>query len=190
MILRALAVLLALAGPAAGQVPAGLLVDRYDAEIERAVKRWWPELPIPAWWKAQLYQESRLRPDAVSPVGARGLAQFMPGTWDDMLRELRWSPATSPHDPIAIQAGAYYMAKLRRTSWSGRGRPVIEAHRLAQASYNAGTGNVLRAQRACANARDWHEIAPCMHMATGERNAHETRTYVERIARWFRALVG
>ena len=161
--------------------------DKYDREIERAVSNWWPDLPDWQLWKAQLYQESRLRPDAVSPVGARGLAQFMPGTWSDMVKELRLG-AASPHDAApAIQAGAYYMAKLRRT-WKAN-RPMLARHDLALASYNAGTGNLLRAQDLCGGARLWAEIAPCLGKVTGQKNAHETRTYVERIAKW-RMMMG
>lgn len=161
--------------------------DRYDREIARAVGNWWPDLPDWELWKAQLYQESRLRPEAVSPVGARGLAQFMPGTWADMVKELRLG-AVSPHDAApAIQAGAYYMAKLRRV-WKAQ-RPIYDRHDLALASYNAGTGNILRAQTLCGGARLWAGIAPCLGRVTGPKNAHETQTYVERIAEW-RAMMG
>lgn len=158
---------------------------KYDAEIERAVKRWWVDFPHWKAWKAQLFQESRLDPNAVSPVGARGLAQFMPGTWRDVAGSLRL--VGSPHDDAAIEAGAFYMAKLRRT-WSGRNRTGEQRNRLGQASYNAGTGNILGAQSVCNNALEWEHIAPCMIYITGAKNAHETITYVERIDRYWKRL--
>lgn len=156
--------------------------DRYDGEIRKAVATYWPDHPVWLAWKAQLYQESRLDAAAVSPAGARGLAQIMPGTWNDLRRQLRLGPAASPHDDIAIQAGAFYMAQQRR-AWSAP-RPSEARHLLAQASYNAGLGNIIQAQRQCGGARDWPDIAPCLGAVTGARNAAETRTYVARIARW------
>ncbi|MGE3333605.1 MAG: transglycosylase SLT domain-containing protein [Rhodospirillaceae bacterium] len=148
------------------------------------MKRWWPDLPHWKLWKAQLYQESRLDPNAVSPVGARGLAQFMPSTWADMQRQL--GIAGSPHDDAAIDAGAYYMAKLRRT-WSAQRTP-LERHDLAAASYNAGTGNILKAQTKCGGSKLWPQIAPCLAAVTGPANAHETQAYVERIHKWWRQM--
>jgi len=148
------------------------------------VKRWWPDLPYWRLWKAQLYQESRLDPRAVSPVGARGLAQFMPATWDDVTRAL--GAHGSPHDELAIDAGAYYMAKLRRI-WR-EDRSVLEKNELAQASYNAGAGSVLKAQRFCGGARLWRTVRECLHLVTGPRNAQETKTYVARIERWWREM--
>ncbi len=139
---------------------------------------------FPDWlfWKAQLFQESRLDPAAVSPAGARGLAQLMPGTRDEVSRAMGWG-LVSVHDAdLAIEAGAFYMAKLRR-AWRAE-RPQAERHRLAQASYNAGLGNIVAAQRRCHDARLWDAIAPCLKEVTGARNAHETTTYVERIQRW------
>jgi soluble lytic murein transglycosylase-like protein len=148
------------------------------------VKRWWPDLPYWRLWKAQLYQESRLDPAAVSHAGARGLAQFMPATWDEVSREL--SLHGSPHDDLAIDAGAYYMAKLRRV-WR-RDRTSVERNALAQASYNAGAGNVLKAQTFCGGARLWPTVAECLHLVTGPKNALETKTYVARIGRWWREM--
>ncbi len=158
--------------------------DKYDREIQQAVKRWWPELPYWKLWKAQLYQESKLDPAAVSHAGARGLAQFMPATWGDIAHEL--GLRGSPHDPDAIEAGAYYMAKLRRV-WRAERTP-LQRHDLAAASYNAGAGNVLKAQRFCGNARLWEGIGSCLPRVTGETNGHETQTYVARIAKWWRQL--
>ncbi len=160
---------------------ASLFPDRYDQEIKKAVERYWGDYPDWQAWKAQLYQESRLRPNAVSPVGAAGLAQFMPRTWEQVARELRLPPGASPHHDIAVQAGAYYMAKLRR-QWSAP-RPAEARHALALASYNAGLGNILKAQTQCNGARDWPSIAPCLSLVTG-RHAAETITYIEQIARW------
>jgi len=51
----------------------------YDKLIQQATEQYFPE----ADWrliKAQLYQESRLNPQARSPAGALGIAQFMPAT--------------------------------------------------------------------------------------------------------------
>ncbi|HYG91189.1 MAG TPA: transglycosylase SLT domain-containing protein [Azospirillum sp.] len=154
--------------------------SKYDGEIRRAVDTYWPDYPRPASWKAQLYQESRLDPRAVSPVGAAGLAQFMPGTWEQVTRELRLG-AVSPHHDVAIQAGAYYMAKQRQV-WRA-GRDPHDRQPLAQASYNAGAGNIIKAQRACGGARLWAGIAPCLVDVTGT-NSRETLTYVDRVARY------
>lgn len=159
---------------------------KYDFAIEKAAKRWWPDLPWKL-WKAQLYQESKLDPKAVSPVGARGLAQFMPGTWNDMIRQMNLESGASPHDPdAAIEAGAFYMAKLRNT-WR-RDRDAFQRNDLAAASYNAGTGNILKAQTGCKDARLWPDIAPCLIEVTGEQFSHETRTYVSRIATWWKQM--
>lgn len=165
----------AIAGP--------LFPDRFDPQIRAASAQYLPGRP---WleWRAQLYQESRLDPAAVSPVGARGLAQFMPGTWTEVARQLRLPPGTSPHQDIAIQAGAYYMARLR-ASWTAP-RPDDDRQRLAQASYNAGLGNILRAQQRCGGAT-WAEISPCLQAVTG-RHAAETLGYVTSIARWHRLM--
>jgi soluble lytic murein transglycosylase-like protein len=68
-------------------------------------------------------QESGFDPDAVSPAGAQGLMQFMPGTWARFGRG-------SPFDPrAAIFAGAAYLRHLalKLGSWP-----------LALAGYNAG----------------------------------------------------
>lgn len=170
---------------AASSLP--LSSSRYDDAIRSAVRRDWADFPDWLYWKAQLYQESRFDPGARSPVGAAGLAQFMPGTWADVSRELGWSGVSANQADLAIEAGAYYMRKLRR-SWKSP-RPELERHLLGAASYNAGAGNVIRAQAACGGARDWAEISPCLRSVTGN-SAAETITYVDRIQVWRRQLEG
>lgn len=160
--------------------------DRYDRQIQSASERFLPGWDW-RWYRAQLYQESRLDPSAVSSAGAAGIAQFMPGTWRDIAPKVG-AGSLSPHvADSAILAGAYYMSKLRR-AWKSE-RPESDRRRLAQASYNAGTGNILAAQHACNDARHWPDIAPCLHAITGT-HADETLTYVERIERWFLLMGG
>jgi len=166
---------------------AGGIPDRYDSDIQAAVGRWWPRSNETRWewWKAQLYQESRLDASAISPVGARGLAQFMPGTWDDVCRQLGYG-GVSPHvAKHAINAGAYYMVRLRN-AWTAP-RPELDRWDLARASYNAGLGNLLQAQRAAGGAALYADIIAALPSVTGRYSA-ETVTYVERIHRWYREI--
>jgi membrane-bound lytic murein transglycosylase F len=159
--------------------------DRYDDAFERAALH----LPAGTDWrllKAQCYQESRLRPRAVSPVGAVGLCQFMPGTWADMQR--RYPDLTDPYLPIqSIRAAAIYMRDLS-DGWSSP-RPQDDRYKLALASYNAGFGNILKAQKRCDMAVLYDRIVPpCLPCVTG-RHSKETTEYVELIwGRWWPAM--
>ena len=134
------------------------------------------------WFKAQGIQESLLDPSAVSRAGARGIMQIMPGTWDEETRRL--GIIASPHNPKAnILVGISYMKRMVRF-WRA---PRSEGERLelAQASYNAGAGNILKAQVLCQNKSTWKEISPCLQRITGKRNSHETLGYVKRICRLY-----
>jgi len=75
------AVLLILAASAdaqVAQVPPS--AAKYRAELIRAARAEWGMSAPVSTFAAQIHQESRWRPDARSPVGASGLAQFMPAT--------------------------------------------------------------------------------------------------------------
>lgn len=77
------------------------------------------------------WQESRYKPDAVSPVGARGLMQFMPAT------AAEWG--VDVNDPESSIAGAArYLVWLRKQTGSWE---------RAVAAYNGGIGNLKK--------RDW-----------------------------------
>lgn len=159
---------------------------QYDELIRAAVAQ---HLPDHDWrlLKAQYLAESRLDPNAVSPVGAQGIAQFMPGTWADVAHELGYPADITPFDPeAAIPAGAYYMAKLLN-SWSAP-RPDIDRYCLALASYNAGFGNLLKAQKAAGGANDYASIIRALPQITGH-HAAETTAYVKRILNYFNQMV-
>jgi soluble lytic murein transglycosylase-like protein len=84
----------------------------------------------PTLLEAVVWQESRWNTGAVSPVGARGLAQLMPGTARQM--------GVNPHDPNAnLEGGARYL-RLQLDAFDGD----IEK---ALAAYNAGPARVQRA---------------------------------------------
>ncbi len=166
---------------------AGRFADRYDRHIQKAVSRWWTPTPEGDWrWlKAQLYQESLLDPSAISPVGAAGLGQFMPGTWKDTSRQLGFG-RVSPHSvKHSIMAAAFYMRKLRN-GWSAP-RPEIDRMDLARASYNAGFGNLLKAQKKAGGASRYANIIEALPQVTG-RHSKETITYNQRIHRWHKEL--
>jgi hypothetical protein len=157
--------------------------EPYREEIERAVRLYWGSFQYPEAWAAQLYQESLCDPAAVSPVGAAGLAQFMPATWRETAARL--GVDATPHDDIAIEAGAFYMMQ-QMGIWRAP-RPHFERWQLALASYNAGAGNIIGAQTKCGGARDWSDVQPCLQGVTGH-HSRETTTYVVRTKRWWREM--
>jgi hypothetical protein len=84
------------------------------------------DLPVPFLTRL-IWQESNFQSDAISPAGARGIAQFMPATAGE--RGL-----ANPFDPeAAIPKAAALLADLRK-QFGNLG--------LAAAAYNAGPGRV------------------------------------------------
>tara|TARA_A100001391_G_scaffold83275_2_gene54552 strand:- start:46215 stop:46778 length:564 start_codon:yes stop_codon:yes gene_type:complete len=99
----------------------------YEPLIREAEVRY--RLP-PGLMQALVWAESRFNPMAISPAGAAGLAQLMPGT----ARELGVS---NRHDPAQnINGGARYLRQMLDR--------FGDVH-LALAAYNAGPGAVTRA---------------------------------------------
>lgn len=164
------------------------MINAYDELIRQAVAL---HLQDYDWrlYKAQLHAESALNPDAVSPVGAKGIAQFMPKTWMQVKKQLSFSRHASSKDPYyAVYAGAYYMSRLIG-KWTSP-RPDADRYCLALASYNAGAGNLFKAQKAAGNVNDYSSIIGALPQITG-KNSHETTTYVKRIlASYVKLIVG
>ncbi|GAA0754660.1 lytic transglycosylase domain-containing protein [Erythrobacter ramosus] len=100
---------------------------RYHAKILELAARF--DLS-PSLLEALVWQESRWNENAVSPVGAQGLAQLMPGT----ARYL----GVNPRDPFAnLEGGARYLRE-QLDRFDGDLEKAL-------AAYNAGPGRVERA---------------------------------------------
>ena len=113
-------------------------ISDYDDLLKR-------NAPAIGWdWRllaAQTYQESRFEPNARSWAGAQGLLQLMPAT----AREVN---VANPYDPEENVAGAVrYLEWLTDTYWEEKIAEPKERLKFILASYNAGSGHVMDAQR-------------------------------------------
>jgi len=107
--------------------PALAIPAAYSAKIAELAARF--DLS-PALLEAVVWQESRWRANALSPVGARGLAQLMPGTAREM--------GVDPDDPLAnLEGGARYL-RQQLDRFDGDVEKAL-------AAYNAGPGRVIAA---------------------------------------------
>ncbi|MGB3761658.1 MAG: lytic transglycosylase domain-containing protein [Ornithinimicrobium sp.] len=91
---------------------------------------------------AQLDAESGWDPDAVSPAGAVGLAQFMPGTWTQHGTDGDADGVADPRNPAdaILSAGVYDCHLIDVLREAGLKNPSTE---LGLAAYNAGPGAVI-----------------------------------------------
>lgn len=123
------------------QLAPGTVPSSYAALIQK-----WgtlcPELTPPL-LAAQMYQESGFNPKAVSPVGAQGIAQFMPATW-----AIYGIDPTHTHTPDvwnpadAIPSAATYDCALAKDTANVPGNHTSNM----LAAYNAGPYAVISAQ--------------------------------------------
>lgn len=99
----------------------------------------------PAVLAAQVEQESGWDPNAVSPAGAQGISQFMPGTWASNGLDGDGDGTADVFNPIdAIWSQGNHMCDLaaavqQRIDSGALSGSVLE---LTLAAYNAGLGNV------------------------------------------------
>ena len=121
-------------------------------------------------------------PQAVSCTGARGITQFEPSCWT-WSQGLGWIPkGANPTDPtMDIQAQHQYMLWLE-----ARTQHDLDA---ALASYNAGLGNIYKAQR-IADALGMRDHGAWLRtlLQVTKKNAAQTIGYVARNAT-FRATI-
>jgi soluble lytic murein transglycosylase-like protein len=136
--------------------------DRYDSLLKYYGEHYNVDAEL---LKAQIKAESNFNPGAVSPAGARGLAQFMPETFLEWYKKV-WNPklndfgfeveSSNPEISICLQAAYMSMLLIR---YGGN-----VSHALA--AYNWGMGNVDKIK----DQVNFQILLP-----------EETRNYIERI---------
>lgn len=125
-------------------------IDQWQSHIAEAAQGF----GIPAGWiRAVIEAESNGDARAVSPKGAMGLMQLMPGTWEELRDQHGLGP--DPFDPRAnILAGSAYLKAMHDRF----GYPGLFA------AYNAGPARYEE------------------HLRTGKPLPAETRAYLEKLA--------
>lgn len=136
------------------------------------------------WFKAQAWTESLIDPAATSPVRAMGIMQLMPSTSQEMADKLKI--LNDPRDPeFNIRAGICYDKRC----WNiWKKEAGLERLRFMFASYNAGAGNIIEAQKLAVVKDKWVSVGCCLHAVTGKDNSWETLNYVRRIERAYKQL--
>ncbi len=118
---------------------------RYRSEMIRNVQYVWGLQAPVAVFAAQIHQESRWDSEALSPVGASGLGQFMPTTAKDMARRHPDLGPARPWNPgWALRALATYDLDLWRQAESLSPVDGCERWAMTLSGYNGGFGWVLR----------------------------------------------
>jgi membrane-bound lytic murein transglycosylase MltF len=129
---------------------------------------------------AQGYQESRLKQEARSHVGAVGVMQIMPDTGKELavgdIHQLE------PN----IHGGAKYMNQLMTRYFADANFTEQERTLFAFASYNAGPGAIAKMRKRAANeGLDQDKWFDNVEVVTARRIGIETTTYVRNIYKYY-----
>lgn len=131
---------------------------------------------------AQGFQESGLKQDVRSPVGAIGVMQIMPATGAEL--KVGDVQILEPN----IHAGAKYMDRLMTTYFADAHFSEQDRALFALASYNAGPGRVAQlrkeAQKRGLDPDQWFNN---VEQVAAERVGIETTTYVRNIFKYYTA---
>ena len=158
---------------------------QYQRELTRNARAVWGLNAPVSTFAAQIHQESQWNARARSPVGAQGLAQFMPATADWISQLMPGLNSREPFNPAwAIRA----LVSYDRWLWQ-RVSAASDCERMAMtlSGYNGGLGWVQRDRR-LASQKGLDSTRWFGHVATvnAGRNAaswRENRHYPQRILR-------
>ncbi|QEW05639.1 transglycosylase SLT domain-containing protein [Nitrincola iocasae] len=176
-----LLLLLVACQPAQAQIPHS--AHQYRNDLTRQARLIWGLNAPVALFAAQVHQESAWNVRAVSPVGAKGLAQFMPAT-------AAWMPDIdrSLANPQPFNPTWSFRALARYNYWHfQRIKADTDCDRWAftLSAYNGGLGWVLRDKARAAENGDsrwlYWDHTERYNAGRSAANFRENRDYVQRI---------
>ncbi|MCK4389599.1 MAG: transglycosylase SLT domain-containing protein [Desulfobacterales bacterium] len=157
-------------------------VVKYDKYFSKYSKRYFGPFFDWRYFKAQSVAESRLIAKAKSRVGALGVMQIMPKTFEEIIRKNPSIKGTREQPRWNIAAGIYYDRMIWK-AWKAE-RPFRDRINFMFGSYNAGKGNILKAQKIAKkgelNPNLWVSVEHSLPKVTGRRS-NETIGYVKKI---------
>jgi membrane-bound lytic murein transglycosylase MltF len=157
-------------------------VRTFDTYFSKYAKRFFGPAFDWHFFKAQAIAESRLDPRARSKVGAAGVMQIMPRTFEEIKRKNPAVKGNRMQPRWNIAAGIYYDRMIWKLFKSER--PFQDRLNFMFGAYNAGKGNILKAQKIAAgrglNPNLWGSIERSLPRVTGKRS-RETLGYVNKI---------
>ncbi|MFC1824617.1 transglycosylase SLT domain-containing protein [Thermodesulfobacteriota bacterium] len=157
-------------------------VVKFDRYFSKYSKRFFGTNFDWRYFKAQAVAESGLKVEAKSKVGAKGLMQIMPKTYQEIMRKNPSIKGRRSQPRWNIAAGIYYDRSLWN-EWKAE-RPVTDRINFMFGSYNAGKGNIIKAQRIAKgmnlNENLWEAVEASLPEVTG-KNSRETIGYVQKI---------
>jgi len=157
-------------------------VKKFDPYFSKYAKRYFG--PAFDWrhFKAQAVAESHLKSDARSHVGAVGIMQIMPRTFQEIRKKQPAIKGNREQPRWNIAAGIWYDRQLWRT-WKAK-RSFQDRLNFTFGAYNAGKMNIIKAQKAAQkrglNPNLWTSIEKVLPDITGD-NSKETIEYIEKI---------
>ncbi len=157
--------------------------DKYDHHFRKHSKHYFGPAVDWRWFKAQGIAESGLDPDAKSKVGAVGIMQIMPATFED-IRKKNPSLASLEEPKWNIAAGIYYDRYLF-DKWDFLSVDTQQRLFFSFASYNAGFRRIRKAYNKnvekLKSINSWEQVAASAPGAT--------RYYVKRIHKLMQAIL-
>lgn len=157
-------------------------VVKFDSYFSKYSKRYFGPGFDWRYFKAQAVAESRLKAGAKSSVGAVGVMQIMPATFNEIKNRQPGIKGTRKQPRWNIAAGIYYNRTIWKL-WQSK-RSFQDRINFMFGSYNAGKGNILKAQRLAkvkgVNPNTWSSIEMTLPKVT-RQHSRETIQYVKKI---------
>jgi membrane-bound lytic murein transglycosylase F len=157
-------------------------VTKYDSYFKKYSKHYFGPGFDWRYFKSQAIAESNLNYDAKSHVGAKGIMQIMPKTFEEIKYKNPSIKGNALQPKWNIAAAIYYDRTIWKL-WKAK-RPFIDRVAFMFASYNAGKGNILKTQKVAKNKgmdpNIWQSIKKNLFYVTG-KHSKETISYVDKI---------